>query len=92
MTYQAIQTKYLCPTNTKGSRIKAFCSRGSVTISFPHDIADSERGRFAAKELIKKFVVQDKTQFGTPPAQNPWNREFVTGCLPDGSECHVFIR
>lgn len=34
---QAIVTKYLPATNTKGARIKASCEAGSVTISYPHE-------------------------------------------------------
>lgn len=32
---QAIQTKYLPATSFKGSRIKAWCERGSITIDYP---------------------------------------------------------
>ncbi len=42
---QAITTKYLGPTDTRGARIKARCQAGSVTVPFeygatdPHDVA-----------------------------------------------------
>jgi hypothetical protein len=51
----AIQTKYISPTNTRGSRIKAWTSTGfSATIPYPY--ADSyEIAHFqAVKEMIKK--------------------------------------
>ena len=31
---QAIITKFLSPTNTRGARVKAFCAAGSVTVGF----------------------------------------------------------
>lgn len=87
---QAIKTFYLNPTNTKSGRIKATCSRGSLTIPYPHDVPLGERGAFAANALLNKFVAADKKR-GIPEAGNPWNRKFVTGELADGAEVHVFI-
>jgi hypothetical protein len=39
MVRSGIVTKYLCPTNTKGGRIKATTGNGkfSVTIDYPHE-------------------------------------------------------
>lgn len=37
---QAITTKFIGPTDTKGSRIKARCQAGSVTIAFPYSDND----------------------------------------------------
>ena len=34
---QAIETKFLGPTNFRGARIKATAQAGSVTISYPYD-------------------------------------------------------
>lgn len=51
----AIQTKYLPPTATRGSRIKAWtCTGHSVTIDYPHELSH-ECGHYkAVQELIKK--------------------------------------
>lgn len=54
--YQAIETRYLGPTNTKPSRIKAECWGGSVTISYPHELNPDEAHRAAAQALIDKMV------------------------------------
>ena len=62
---QAITVKYLPPTNTKGSRLKAICSRGSVTVSFRYDLEDYEREAFAASELVKKFQREDVKKYGS---------------------------
>jgi len=37
LPHQAITTKYLGPTATKGSRIVASCAAGRVTIPFPYE-------------------------------------------------------
>jgi len=51
---QAITTKYLGPTNTRGSRIKASCPAGSITV--PYDYGERYGGhRSAAIALMKKL-------------------------------------
>jgi hypothetical protein len=52
---QAILTKYIGATNTKGSRIKATCDAGSVTISYPHELSGDAVYRAAADALCKKL-------------------------------------
>jgi len=53
---QAIVTKYLPATDTKGSRIKATCEGGSVTIGYPHELHQGQPAhRAAAQALAAKF-------------------------------------
>ena len=88
---QAIQTKYLPATNTRGSRIKATCERGSITIPYPYDLSGDEVHREAVRQLVAQFIREDLEDGICPdPSQNVWARKFVTGCLPDGSFAHVF--
>lgn len=57
---QAIETKYLPTTNFKGSRIKASCERGSVTVSYPHEVGWGEDAhRVAIEALLSKFEAED---------------------------------
>lgn len=35
---QAIKTAYLCPTNVRGSRIKASTGAGSIFVSYDHSL------------------------------------------------------
>lgn len=88
---QAIQTKYLPCTNVRGSRIKASCERGNLAIPYPHELSGDEVHREAVRQLLWRFIDEDKKQFATPPASNPWGREFVTGSLPDGTLAHILI-
>lgn len=85
---QAIVTKYLPPTNTRGARVKATCARGSVMISFPHELSGDDVHRKAADALVAKFVKEDKVRYGTE--KNPWQKPFITGCLKNGDAVHVF--
>jgi len=50
---QAITCKYLPATNCKGSRIKATCEAGSVTVGYHSGSDDPYRD--AAEELCKKL-------------------------------------
>jgi|688.fasta_scaffold1118634_2 hypothetical protein len=88
---QAIHSKYLPATYSKGSRIKAICERGFITIDYPHELSGDAVHRKAALQLLERFVSEDWTERAIPPSQNPWKREFVTGCLPDGTFAHVLI-
>jgi hypothetical protein len=88
---QAIHSKYLPATNTRGSRIKATCERGSITIPYPYELSGDECHREAVRKLVAKFIAEDQDDgICKDPSQNIWARQFVTGCLPDGSFAHVF--
>ena len=77
---QAIQTKYLPATNTRGSRIKATCAAGSVTIGYPHELSGQAVHRAAAEALAAKLDWTIANGYG----------QLLGGCLPDGSYCFVF--
>ena len=88
-TMQAIQTKFLGPTNTRGSRIQAWCDRGSVTISADHGSSDTHGD--AVKALVAKFIAEDVKKHGTPAADNPWARPMSRGGLPgNGGQVFTF--
>lgn len=89
---QAIVTKFLPCTNTRGSRIKAWCDRGSITVSYDHGLSDDDTHKAAAQALCRKFADEDLKQYGTPIESNPWMRPMVNGGLPNGVGAHeVFV-
>lgn len=88
---QAIHTKYLPATDSNGSRIKAKCARGSITIPFPHELTGDETHRAAVYALVLRFTNEDFYSQGIPRETNFWNRAFVSGSLADGSMAHVFL-
>ena len=87
---QSIQTKYLPATDTRGSRIKAKCARGSIVIPFPHELSGDDIHRAAVLALVTRFLDEDESK-GIPRETNFWNRSFVSGSLPDGSMAHIFL-
>lgn len=72
--FQAIQVKYLGPTNYRGSRYKATAAAGSVTV--PADDAKNVAGNViaAAQALCSKFG---------------WSKDMVYGQLADGTYVFV---
>ena len=74
---QAIITKYLPSTDRRGSRIKATCSSGSVTIPYPHELSGQAVHRAAADALVAKLF---------PDLKAP----LLGGSLPDGRSVFVF--
>jgi hypothetical protein len=74
---QAIQTKYLPATNTRGNRIKATCATWSITIDWPYGLDNDECFERAAKALMQKL---------------DWHRLYqiaAGGQLPNGD--YVFV-
>lgn len=55
MTFQAIETRYLGPTNYRGSRIKAYAFGGSVTVPFDYGVPDDVNHLNAAFALVEKM-------------------------------------
>jgi len=80
---QAIITKYLPATDTKGSRYKATTEAGSVIVPYDHS-RDAEANHIAAaKALCKKMG-------WLPTAENRYT-ETVAGYLKAGQYVHTFL-
>ena len=52
---QAIVTKYIAPTNTRGARIRAFCEPGSITIEWDYVLNREANYRKAAVALCERL-------------------------------------
>ncbi len=52
---QAIITKFLGPTNTRGSRIKATAEAGTITVPWDYALNVTDNHRAAAAALIRKM-------------------------------------
>lgn len=76
---QAIQTKYLPATNRRGSRIKAWCDRGSIVVPYRH--GDRDAHRYTMEQLIQQFLAEDAKRYGS--GKNPWSGPWVEGGLPN---------
>jgi hypothetical protein len=63
---QAISTKYLGPTNARGSRIKATTASGlTKTIPFDYELDEAGNAKKAAKALMKKLGWEGKIACGS---------------------------
>ena len=74
--FQAIQVKYIGPTNYRGSRYKATAASGSVTVSVDNALSTEGNVIAAAQALCDKFG---------------WSKDMVHGQLADGSYAFVMM-
>lgn len=86
---QAIITKFICPTNTRGSRYKASCERGSLTVDSDHALNADENHRAACDALCAKFDVEDVAKYGSAAAH--WSAPKASGQIPTGEHVFCFI-
>lgn len=75
MAYQAIVTKYIGPTNTRGSYIKASASAGNVTFAYDDSLSSNANHAAAAEKLATKFK---------------WRGHWYSGGMP-GGHGYVFV-
>lgn len=87
---QAIVTKYLCPTNVRGSRYKATCQAGSITVSADAGLSLDDNHAAACAALCKKLDDANEAKYG-PESRRIWSMPKAVGQLPDGAWVHVFI-
>ena len=55
MALQSIVTRYLGPTNYRGSRVKATASAGSAVVSWDCSLSADANHKAAAEALARKF-------------------------------------
>ncbi len=72
---QAIETKYLGPTNFRGARIKASAEAGSVTVPYDHALNVEGNHDAACKALVRKWG---------------WFGSWIRGALPS-SRGNVYV-
>ena len=53
--YQAIEVKYLGPTNHRGSRYKATAAAGNITVDYDYGLNTEDNAKRAAVALVEKF-------------------------------------
>ena len=87
MGYIAIQTKFLGPTNFRGSRIKATAMDSfsdervlSVTVGYDHALNSDANHRVAAEQLLPKVVRNPEDVHMVAGA---WKRGYVFVAVPN---------
>ena len=73
---QAIQTKYIGPSDSRGSRVKATADAGTITVSYDHALGIEGNHAAAAVALCRKLG---------------WPGTLVGGGLKDNSYVFVFL-
>lgn len=89
---QAIKTKYLGATNTRGARIKATCDAGSVTVSWDYELG-AEANHDSARKALQLKLAKDRngdTDYLNRSLNDPWLRPMVGGALPN-NEGYAFV-
>lgn len=95
---QAIQTKYIPPTNTLGSRVSAKCSAGRIVVAWDYSLNPDENHKAAARALIIKLHWHRNHLRLLPGPIGPLvdggepRPLWYSGGLDDGSMVHVCAR
>ena len=76
---QAITTKFLGCTDFRGSRVKATCEAGSITLEWDHALNVEENHRAAAAALATKLGWTRE-----------WYGDLISGGMAGAGYCHVF--
>lgn len=79
---QAILTKYLPPTNTKGSRIKASCEARTIFVPWDHSVGEEPNHVAAAEALCVRMAEHNAKTYGTLPRGDRWLGARTYGQLP----------
>lgn len=74
--FQAITTKFLGPTNHRGSRIKAYAQAGSITVPYDYALNSDDNHKAAAFALAQEWG---------------WAGHWLGGSLPSGTG-YAFVR
>jgi hypothetical protein len=81
---QAITVKYIPPTNTRGSRWRAKCDAGSVTLAQDYAVEPSANARLVALALARKLGWRGAFFEGSLPRSN--SEAYVYVCVPRGAD------
>lgn len=73
---QAIQTKWLGPTNTRGSRVRAWCNAKALTVAWDHALNIEDNHKAAAMAVAEAMQ---------------WDGEWFGGALP-GEQGYAFVQ
>jgi len=80
---QAIVTKFLGPTNVRGSRVKASAAAGSITLSWDHSKNPTGNHAAAAEALARKLGWAGRWIAGGNPDDSGFTFVCVDGAMGD---------
>lgn len=73
---QAIITKWIAPSNVRGSRVKASCDAGSITLHWDDALGVDSNHHKAALTLCAKLG---------------WTGKLASGGMPKAGYCYAFV-
>ena len=76
---QAISTKFLGPTNSRGARVKASCQAGSTTVEWDHALNPAGNHVRAAKQLAAHWGWRGDWYGGANPNNSGYTFVLVAG-------------
>lgn len=90
---QAIVTRYISPTNTRGTRISARADAGKVIVHWDHALNSEDNHKRAAMALALKFGWLGDTTGQRDIPVSRFDKVYVGGSLPRSSskDAYVFV-
>ena len=87
---QTITTKYLAPTNTRGSRIKVTGAWGSKTYSYDYSAEEPHKAAF--EEYLSMLNKNMAEKYGSECPVDGWFKLVAWAGLPDQRGCAFIIK
>lgn len=87
---QTITTKYLAPTNSRGSRIKVTGAWGSKTYSYDYSVSEPHKAAF--DEYLAMLNKDMLVRYGSECPTGGWFKLVAWAGLPDQRGCAFIIK
>lgn len=89
---QTITTKFLCPTNSRGARIKVTSAWGSKTYSFDHSADEPHKAAFDEYLAMSNKEMAEKHPDCQEAVELQWFKLVAWAGLPDQRGCAFIIK
>lgn len=89
---QTITTKFLSPTNSRGSRIKVTSSWGSKTYSYDYAASEPHKAAFEEYLVMINKEMADKNPDCQEAVELQWFKLVAWAGLPDQRGCAFIIK
>jgi hypothetical protein len=87
---QAIVSKYIAPTNSRGARIIVKAQRSRRSYPYPYDLSGQNVHIWAVEQYLSSIIAEDRKEYGSEATGWGTIADFSVGVLPTGE--HVFVR
>lgn len=87
---QAIVSKYIAPTNSRGARIIVKAQRSRRSFPYPYELSGEAVHVWAVEQYLSSIIAEDRKEYGSETTGWGTIADFSVGVLPTGD--HVFVR